>query len=268
MKSAKNYFNIKKIKEYIYVIQEDITAIHPVYKNSPLNLYLIKGKDKALLVDTGCGIKSPKPLLQGLIEKRELIVVNSHTHWDHILGNHYFKTVYVHKNGEYVVSNPYNVSFLRGSPSKLIKTYEKENFLIPPAENIKTIKEGHIFQLGEINLKVLHTPGHSSESICLLTNKNECFIGDVAYYGEQFLPQRKNFQKVLSTLSRLISLYEEKGNLDLYPSHNGFPCDKSLLTKLYNGIENIENIWDQKKENQFFGTYELDDGNFKYYIQK
>jgi glyoxylase-like metal-dependent hydrolase (beta-lactamase superfamily II) len=268
MKSVKNYFNIKKIKEYIYVIQEDITAIHPVYKNSPLNLYLIKGKDKALLVDTGCGIKSPKPLLQELIEKRELIVVNSHTHWDHILGNHYFKTVYVHKNGEYIVSNPYNVSFLRGSPSKLIKTYEKENFLISPAENIKTIKEGHIFQLGEINLKVLHTPGHSSESICLLTNKNECFIGDVAYYGEQFLPQRNNFQKVLSTLSQLISLYEEKGSLDLYPSHNGFPCDKSLLTKLYNGIENIENIWDQKKENQFFRTYELDDGNFKYYIQK
>jgi glyoxylase-like metal-dependent hydrolase (beta-lactamase superfamily II) len=157
---------------------------------------------------------------------------------------------------------------LRDSPSDLIENYKKYNFTIPATQSIIGIEENHKFQLGNISLRILHTPGHSSDSICLLTNKGELFIGDVAYYGEQFLPERENFSNVLDTLSRLISLVEKRGNIEIYPSHDGLPCDKTLLTDLYDGIKNIDQIWEQKRINPFFSAYELEDDKFKYYVKK
>jgi len=73
------------------------------------------------------------------------------------------------------------------------------------------------------------------------------FTSDVAYYGDQFLPKREDFPVVLKSFSKLIELCEKQENLELYPSHNSYPCDITLITDLYKGIENIENLWDTKK---------------------
>jgi len=67
-----------------------------------------------------------------------------------------------------------------------------------------------------------------------------------------------------------MKICEEQPDLELYPSHQMYPCDKSLLTDLYNGIENIENLWDTKKPFDFFEAWQIDDesGKFRYYISR
>ena len=268
MSNNSQYFDVSKHKDYLYVIKENISVVHPVYRNDPLNMYLILGTHSALLLDTGCGLYPLKPIVDDLIGGRNLFVLNTHTHWDHILGNNEFPEVYVHKNEAKIVSNPYDLSFLVDSPCEIVKKYAENNFLIPPAKIIKKVKNKHEFNLGDIIVKVIHSPGHSPGSICLLTSNNELFTSDVAYYGDTFLPKIKLFPKVLKTLSKLISLCEEQGISELYPSHQKYPCDITLLTDLHNGIKNIENLWETRVPFDFFESWQIDDEKFRYYIER
>ncbi|MHA2326624.1 MAG: MBL fold metallo-hydrolase, partial [Promethearchaeota archaeon] len=202
MNNDNEYFKISKHKDHLYVIKENISIVHPAYTNDPLNMYLLLGTTAALLIDTGCGLYPLKPVVESLIGSRKLLVFNSHSHWDHILGNEEFGEVYIHENEVDVVSNPYDLSFLIDSPREIVKKYQEKDFLIPPAQVINLLKDGDIFDLGDIIVKVVHCPGHSPGSICLLTNTGELFTGDVAYYGDQFLPKGKKFGNVLETLSK------------------------------------------------------------------
>ncbi len=268
MKNENQHFDISKHKDYLYVIKENISLVHPVYTNDPLNIYLLLGSHTALLLDTGCGLSPLKPIIDGLIGERQLLVFNTHYHWDHPLGNVEFEEVYIHEKEVDIVSKPYDVSYFKDSPNEIVKIYAEQNFLIPPAKRIKALKDGDLFDLGGIEVKVIHCPGHSPGSICLLTSTGELFTSDVAYYGDQFLPKKENFPIVLNTLSKLIELCEKDKNLELYPSHRQYPCDKTLLTDLYNGIENIENLWDTKKAFDFFEAWQIDDKKFRYYISR
>jgi len=268
MSNDNQYFDISKHKEYLYVIKENISVVHPVYRNDPLNMYLILGSHSALLLDTGCGLYPLKPIVEDIIEGRNLFVLNTHTHWDHILGNNEFTEVYVHKNEAKIVSNFYDLSFLIDSPREIVKKYAERNFLIPPAKTIIKIKDKYEFNLGELKVKVIHTPGHSPGSICLLSSTNELFTSDVAYYGDTFLPKRKSFPKVLKSLSKLINLCKKNKITELYPSHQKYPCDKTLLTDLFQGIINIEKLWDTKTLFEFFDSWQIDDEKFMFYIAK
>ena len=268
MSKENQYFDVSKHKDHLYVIKENISVVHPVYRNDPLNMYLILGSHSALLLDTGCGLYPLKPVVDDLIGDRKLFVLNTHTHWDHILGNNEFDEVYVHKNEAKIVSKPYDLSFLIDSPCEIVKKYEKHHFLIPPAKIIKKIKDEYQFDLGDISIDVIHSPGHSPGSLCLLSNNNELFTSDVAYYGDTFLPRRKYFPKVLKSLSKLINLCKEHNIIELYPSHQKYPCDITLLTDLSAGITNIENLWDTKILFEFFQSWQIDDEKFRYYIGK
>ncbi|NVM35242.1 MAG: MBL fold metallo-hydrolase [Candidatus Lokiarchaeota archaeon] len=268
MNNDSQHFEISKHKDYLYVIKENISLVHPVYTNDPLNMYLLLGSHTALLLDTGCGLSPIKPIVDELKGNRKLLVFNTHYHWDHPLGNVEFGEIYIHENEVDIVSKPYDVSYFKDSPNEIVEKYAEQNFLIPPAKTIKALKDGDMFDLGEIEVKILHCPGHSPGSICLLTNTGELFTSDVAYYGDQFLPKRENFPIVLKTLSKLIELCEIEKNLELYPSHRQYPCNKTLLTDLYNGIGNIENLWNTKKAFDFFEAWQIDDDKFRYYISR
>jgi glyoxylase-like metal-dependent hydrolase (beta-lactamase superfamily II) len=263
-----NHFKINRIKNYIYVIKENISLLYDVYTNDPLNIYLILGSQKALLLDTGCGLFPLKSKIKQLIGDRDLLVFNSHYHWDHPLGNYEFDEVYIHEAEVPFISKPYDVSFFKDSPKELVNIYAKRNYLIPQAKKVNALNDEDEFSLGNLEVKVIHCPGHSPGSICIITSNGELFIGDVAYYGDQFLPKREELPIVLKSLSKLIDLCKKQDITELYPSHRISPCDRTLLTDLYEGIKNIENLWDTKKPHNFFNAWQIDDNKFRYFIAK
>jgi len=268
MNSENHHFEISKHKDYLYVIKENISIVHPAYRNDPLNIYLLLGSHTALLMDTGCGLYPLKPIIDNLIGKRNLLVFNTHYHWDHPLGNVEFGEVYIHENEVDFVSNPYDVSYFKDSPNEIVKIYAEQDFLIPPAKTIKPLKDGDIFDLGKLEVEVLHCPGHSPGSICLLTSTDELFTSDVAYYGDIFLPKKDLFPEVLKSLSKLMKICEEHPNIELFPSHRIYPCNEALLIDLYYGIKNIENLWGTKKPFDFFEAWQIDDEKFRYYVAR
>src|SRR6056300_1378913 len=86
------WFETERIGADLYCITE------PFYTwENRANLWLIKGRDADLLIDTGLGVSSLKRHLAGLLDK-PLKVVASHVHFDHSGGCHEFDEVYIHQN--------------------------------------------------------------------------------------------------------------------------------------------------------------------------
>ena len=61
----------------------------------PTLCYLVEGAERALLIDTGFGVGDLKALCERLTDK-PLLVVDTHSHGDHVLGNPQFDRVYIH----------------------------------------------------------------------------------------------------------------------------------------------------------------------------
>lgn len=103
--------------------------------------------------------------------------------------------------------------------------------------------DGEILKLGKLNIKVLHTPGHTMESTCYLLSdeqgKERClFSGDTLFIGDVGRPDLA--QKIVATLTqdKLASyLYESlhdkilplHDDIIVYPAHGaGSACGKNM----------------------------------------
>ncbi len=78
------WFATQRIEEGLYLITEP----HYYWYNRA-NLWLIKGRDRDLLIDTGLGVASLRHHISALIDK-PLLAIASHIHFDHAGGIHEF----------------------------------------------------------------------------------------------------------------------------------------------------------------------------------
>jgi len=267
MNDGKSWFEVIKYKENLYVIRERLDKLEPQFLTKYINLYLVLGNKKALLIDTGTGLFPLKPVIKSIIEDKKLIIVNTHGHFDHRGANNEFSEIFAHSLEVFELSKPFDVSFLKESAQESVKNYAKNNYSLKPANAINSIEDGYVFDLGEHSVKVIHTPGHSPGSISLLSDKNQLFTGDTAHYGTMYLPKRKEFPIILSSLQKMLDICRSFGVSELYPSHEAFPTGIKLLESLIMGISNIENNWHSKKRNRFLDAWILEDANFKYVIE-
>jgi len=172
--------------------------------------YLVGDKGKALLIDAG--VKSEKVTsvakeLNLTIEK----VILTHGHIDHIIeiDDIVEKTnakVYIHADDEVsLVDARYNVSAYTGEAK--IFTCKSE-----------TLKDGSMVHLGDLEFKIIHTPGHTAGSICVQVN-NILFSGDTLFnsgYGRVDLPNG-SFEDIYSSIvNKLFSLPDD---MIVYPGH-------------------------------------------------
>jgi hydroxyacylglutathione hydrolase len=154
-----------------------------IVENNTVNIYLVEGKDSALIIDTGYGTGDLKAYIQTLT-KLPVIVVNTHGHGDHAGNNHQFPKLYAHPEDFGLI----NASFDKERRKKAILSMAKDRKftdeeleamvnIAPPA--LIPIKEGYVFDLGGRRLEVIEVPGHTHGSICLLDIENKIlFAGD------------------------------------------------------------------------------------------
>lgn len=102
------------------------------------------------------------------------LIVSTHGHWDHIGDN---AAVAEHTGAEIAV-HPLDRSRLE-HPQPLFAPFE-----IPPCVPAVELAEGGLIRFGEIRLRVLHTPGHTEGSVCLLAeDEGLLFSGDTLFVG-------------------------------------------------------------------------------------
>ncbi|MFX0081231.1 MAG: MBL fold metallo-hydrolase [Candidatus Hodarchaeota archaeon] len=259
------WFETIKHKRHLFIIRERLDEIDPRFYTTYINLFLLIGSHSALMVDTGCGLFPLKPVIYDIIEDKKLLVLNTHSHFDHIGGNYEFDKIYIHPEEMKSISMPIDISFLKDSPNEIVKRYESRNYRFQAANNVEPIKDGTIIDLGGLTILVIHTPGHSTGSISLLTNKGELITGDTAHYGTMYI-SKDDLPTHLSSIKKLLDLFQENKKIEIYPSHEEFAVGKNLLEELSRGFKNIESIWDTRKWDDFLEAWVVEDDIFKYAI--
>ena len=148
-------------------------------------------------------------------------------------------------NARQVADNGYSKAemsrlLVKGMLWKTLPTdFDSENYHVPPFTVTSWLKDGDIIDLGDRKLEVIHTPGHSPDSICLLDREAKLlWTGDTFYTGAIFvhLPGSDldifiNSYEKLIALSRL---YER-----LMPSHNEPWVDKAIVEEVLEGAREI-----------------------------
>ena len=116
-------------------------------------------------------------------------------------------------------------------------------------------KDRQRFNLGEISIEVLHTPGHTMESSCylLLDKKNNqiaLFSGDTVFMGDVGRPDLAQ-KSDLSKEDLAGHLYESihnkilklDDNVIIYPAHGaGSACGKNMMKITYDSLKNQKKI--------------------------
>jgi len=186
---AENWFSHERVRDDLYLI------IEPHYRwFSRANIWLVRGRDAYLLVDTGLGVSSLKAYLTPLLDK-PLKVVASHVHFDHAGGCHEFDDVHIHKNEHAALCNGDQDLMLAKPEYKFVvqadfeqfpfEDFAAESFAVKPCPQAQELAHGDVIDLGDKAFEVLHLPGHSPGSVGLLErHAGQFFSGDIVYDGE------------------------------------------------------------------------------------
>lgn len=198
----------------VYRLMDGIYAIYEPGQFEEVISFLVEGSDTALLFDTGLGIGDIRQVVDDLTD-RDIIVLNSHTHYDHIGGNHQFETIYG-------MDTAFTRSRAKGSAHEAVAEFLSDGWVwkeLPegfvPAQYrshpfliSKVVTEGDIIDIGGRKLEILVTPGHAPDSICLIDRENRLlFTGDTFYLAPLYTHlEGSDFDDYSETAARLASL--------------------------------------------------------------
>ena len=222
----------------VYELPGRVYAIFEPRQEQEVLSYLIVGERRALLFDSGLGMGHLSALVRRLTPL-PVVVLNSHTHFDHVGGNFEFSEIYGvdsdytrqnaagHSN-EYMLQN----AGPSGACPPLPAGFDFSKYTIKPFHITHYVHDGENIDLGGRQLEVLFTPGHTPDSLCLLDrSRKELFTGDTFYPDEIWLwwPEtdlhayQESIQRIAALAPSLVVL---RG------AHSAPEADPALLAKV------------------------------------
>ena len=175
---------------------------------------------KALVIDPA----GDEEKIVARIKERNLdlkYIVNTHGHPDHTCGNNKVKAltgakIVMHDQDDTMFNSPQGQEMAR-----------QWGFTPSPEADVK-VKEGDDIVVGDVSLKVIHTPGHSPGGICLLGDGN-VFTGDTLFVsgiGRTDLPGASVSQFMNAIKEKLMIL---PGDTIVWPGHDYGPKPSSTI---------------------------------------
>ena len=182
------------------------------------NTYVIYDETRqCVIIDPGCASSSEVDELLGFIDLHQLeplMVINTHGHIDHIMGNEAVKKHY----GIKVAAHPeVKNDFLRSRQQAVM-------FGLPMIEECKLpeveLEDGEVIKVGNGTLEVICTPGHAKGSISLYAMmEGWVFTGDALFcrsVGRTDLPGG-DFEELRESIrTRLFTLPDDT---EVFPGH-------------------------------------------------
>ncbi len=228
----------------IFKVAPGVFAIYEPHQAEEVISYLIVGHKQAVLFDTGMGISDIRRVTTRLTS-RPVVVLNSHTHDDHVGGNWQFTFVYG-MDTEFTRTNA------KGSredaraeiaPGQLCgdlpKGFNPRTYATKPWKISHAIHDGFKVNLGGRSLEVLSTPGHTPDAISLLDRDNGLlFTGDTYYPAPIWLYRPEtDLDAYVKSVKRLAALSPE---LKLVLGAHNIPvAEPSVLPRLVAAIEAV-----------------------------
>lgn len=186
IEAGEAWFESEEMGEGLYRIRERF-----ITQDCTCNIWLILGRDKAVMIDSGLGLMPLRPTVEKLTGK-PVLAVASHSHFDHIGGHHEFDHCLGHASEAHIMASPTPENTLAWGflDEKFFTAFPHEDFTIEgyslkPAPLTGHLDEGDVIDLGDRTLQVLHLPGHAPSAVALYEAKTgQLFSGDVVYDGE------------------------------------------------------------------------------------
>jgi glyoxylase-like metal-dependent hydrolase (beta-lactamase superfamily II) len=197
----------------VYKVAPGVFAIYEPRQSEEVISYLIVGHKQALLFDTGMGIADIRKAVSRLTS-RPVVVLNSHTHDDHVGGNWQFDFVYG-------MDTAFTRANAKGSSEdalaevapgeicgELPKNFDPRTYRTRPWRISLFVHDGFKINLGGRTLEILSTPGHTPDAICLLDRSNGLlFTGDTYYPAAIWLFRPEtDFAAYRRSIARLVDL--------------------------------------------------------------
>lgn len=234
---AENWFEIYQVEEGVYAIYE------PNQWQEVIS-YLILGKEKALLFDTGNGIGNIGKVVAALTNL-SVVVLNSHTHFDHIGGNAEFSKILG-------MDTDYTRLSSKGKSNREVGIEVSEEALcmplpegkekhhIKPFRVTQWISDGYIIELGDRQLEVLSIPGHTPDAIALLDrDRGLLWTGDSFYEGPIWLfVEETDLNAYGESVGRLAKLVPDLKRL--LPAHNTPVANPSRLVDVRDAFLKVQ----------------------------
>ena len=230
------YFKVELIAEKTWSINGQANDL----------MYLIEGKERAMLIDTGMGIGNLSDLVKTMT-KLPIIVVNTHGHPDHAGGNSNFEEVYLHPADfaikDKMCTKEYRLNDLiaiNNGDSSLIEKHILEGLVEAKEYIIHPIYNGQVFDLGGKKLEVIEIPGHTPGSICLLDAGSKFLFAGDSIVGTPIWMYLDYSYPVETLLSSLKNLKKREAEFELiFPGHLPTPIDRTYLADIINCAEDI-----------------------------
>ncbi len=171
----------------VYKPAPGVFAIYEPQQAEEVISYLIVGQKRALLFDTGMGMSDIKKVTAELTSL-PIVVLNSHTHDDHVGDNWEFDTIYAmdtdftRKNAQGSREDAQAEVTPDQICGTLPKGFDPRAYTTRPWKITNYTHDGDHFDLGGRTLEVITTPGHTPDAISLIDRANGLlFTGDTYY---------------------------------------------------------------------------------------
>ncbi len=230
-----DWFTIDKIDGETYIISE--------YRHwEETHCYLLNGRDRCLLIDTGLGICNIYDEVRKLTDKPTTAIA-THIHWDHIGGHKYFSSFYAHGaetdwlKGKFPLSAD-TVREMAADRCELPDGFDINAYEMFQGTPAKVVDDGDIIDLGGRKIEVLHTPGHSPGHMCFWEKeRGYLFTGDLVYKGVllAYYPSTDPAAYLLS-LEKIAELRADK----VFPAHHSLDIQPEIIIRMRDAFRRLE----------------------------
>ena len=244
-------------------------GIHLVSEPVHVNSFLVEGSSAAALIDTGLGIGNIRAVAEKLAS-HDVFALNTHYHFDHTGGNHWFASRLIHEDGaaaierdvdpdlyrryvefigELLIALPrfldlddefYHLMTDDTTPRPLPADFDPAAWSYVPTTATRTLREGDKVDLGGRDLTVLHTPGHTPDSICLLDERNGVlFGGDTINTGPIYAQLPDSDINAFGQSTRRLADLASSVRVVYVAHFTRYAADPIFLTEVADGFERL-----------------------------
>lgn len=247
-----DWYTVEKIDSDTFAISE--------YKHwEETHCYLLCGSERAILIDTGLGIENIKKVTDHLTAL-PILVITTHVHWDHIGGHKYFDHIAVHECEKDWLSTgfPLPLQAVKGNlmckPCDFPAAFDIDSYQIFQGTPQLLLHDEDQISLGNRELQVIHTPGHSPGHCCFYEpGRRYLYSGDLIYSGclDAFYPTTDP-QQFRQSVKKVKSLEVNR----ILPAHHRLNIPVDMISRVENGFQELA---DKGKLIQGSGIFDFED---------